>query len=473
MVKGQSDSWLEALSKPGRAWLSLAVASLLMAGILAGLLVVARMPPFASLVTDPLFFKRCLVVHVDLSLFVWFLSFIRFLMVSALPMPRSQAWERLAFGSSTGGVLLWMICPFLTDAQPVLCNYLPVIDHPIFLAGLVLFSLGLLLGILSQFLFGERALSGQPAVSPLPQAAQPGLAVAGLIILLAMLTTYSAYLGTPHHLEQTAYWEVIFWGGGHIAQFAFVAGMLVCWLHLLEHLTGKPVLTQASARLLFVLLLLPCLAAPLLPLWGTTGAIYLRSFTLFMQWGIFPVTLILLALCIRHLHRHGWHGLASAAGYAWLTSVALTLTGFGLGAMIRGSNTLVPAHYHANIGAVTVAFMACGLLALQAREPGAGWSRWLRRQPMLFGIGQLVFASGFALAGAHGMSRKVYGAEQHIRTTSEYLGLTIMGVGGLIAIMGGVLFLSLALSGLRRSFGLPSAEPCQAMRNLDLKKEEL
>jgi hypothetical protein len=469
MVQGQTVSWLETMNKPGRAWLSLAVASLLMAGILAGLLVVARMPPFASLVTDPLFFKRCLVVHVDLSLFVWFLSFIRFLMVSALPMPRNQAWEHLAFGSSAGGVLLWMACPFLTNAQPVLCNYLPVIDHPIFLVGLVLFALGLLLGILSQFLFGEGGL----AASPLPQAAQPGLTVAGLIVLLAMLTTYSTYLATPQHLDQTTYWEVLFWGGGHIAQFAFVAGMLVCWLYLLEGISGKPVLTQASARLLFLLLLLPCLVAPLLPLWGTTGAIYLRSFTLFMQWGIFPVTLILLSLCIRHLHHHGWHGLASAAGYAWLTSVALTLTGFVLGAMIRGSNTLVPAHYHANIGAVTVAFMACGLLALQARQGGASWSRWLRRQPMLFGIGQLVFASGFALAGAHGMSRKVYGAEQHIRTTSEYIGLTIMGVGGLIAIMGGVLFLSLALSGLRRSFGLGRKDPSQVIGNLDLKKEEL
>ena len=66
-------------------------------------------------------------------------------------------------------------------------------------------------------------------------------------------------------------------------------------------------------------------------------------------------------------------------------------------------------------------------------------SRW---QPALFGAGQLVFALGFGLAGAQGMARKTYGAEQHIRTPAEWAGLTIMGLGGLVAVAGGVLFLT-------------------------------
>jgi hypothetical protein len=58
----------------------------------------------------------------------------------------------------------------------------------------------------------------------------------------------------------------------------------------------------------------------------------------------------------------------------------------------------------------------------------------------------LVFAAGFALAGAHGMGRKVYGEEQAARGTAETLGLALMGGGGMIAIAGGVLFLAIAVA---------------------------
>ena len=52
-------------------------------------------------------------------------------------------------------------------------------------------------------------------------------------------------------------------------------------------------------------------------------------------------------------------------------------------------------------------------------------------------------ALGFSVAGAHGMARKVYAQEQHIRTAGEYVGLGLMGLGGLVATAGGVLFLVL------------------------------
>src|SRR5438045_2418062 len=53
-------------------WLALAIGSLVLAGTLSILLVIGRMPPFDRLVTDPMFFRRCLVVHVDLALVVCF-----------------------------------------------------------------------------------------------------------------------------------------------------------------------------------------------------------------------------------------------------------------------------------------------------------------------------------------------------------------------------------------------------------------
>ena len=67
--------------------------------------------------------------------------------------------------------------------------------------------------------------------------------------------------------------------------------------------------------------------------------------------------------------------------------------------------------------------------------------RHARLQLVLFGAGQAVFGLGFALAGAYGLGRKQYGTEQHVRSVGEYLGLSVMGLGGLIAVAGGIFFL--------------------------------
>src|SRR5690554_7907814 len=62
--------------KSVRRWLGLSVGALITAGLFSLGLIIGRMPPFSEWVTDPQFFKRALVVHVDLALIVWFYAFI-------------------------------------------------------------------------------------------------------------------------------------------------------------------------------------------------------------------------------------------------------------------------------------------------------------------------------------------------------------------------------------------------------------
>jgi len=134
------------------------------------------------------------------------------------------------------------------------------------------------------------------------------------------------------------------------------------------------------------------------------------------------------------------------------------LLGFGLGAGIRGSNTMVPAHYHASIGGITAAFMTVTYLMLRAfgfSIPTPRLRRAAAWQPVLYGVGQMVFASGFALAGIYGMSRKAYGAEQASRGLGESIGLGVMGVGGLIAVAGGLLFLGVVATIWRQGSAKP------------------
>ena len=118
---------------------------------------------------------------------------------------------------------------------------------------------------------------------------------------------------------------------------------------------------------------------------------------------------------------------------------------------------MLPAHDPASIGAVTVAFMAVSYLLLapmRFASPSGRLARLVPWQLHLFGFGQVIFAIGFGLGGMHGLSRKAYAAEQHIRSIGELVGLGIMGAGGLVAVAGGLLFLFLMVQAARLRFAV-------------------
>jgi hypothetical protein len=287
------------------------------------------------------------------------------------------------------------------------------------------------------------------------------LKTAALAYVTAVTTFFVSVAATPRDLDAKSYYELIFWGGGHVLQVANVASMLAVWLLLLGSLLRRPVLAPRTARVLLGLLLAPHLMGPLLTWNGTITSTYRLGFTRLMQFGIAPVVLIVLGLCLVHLRRAWREGAVSRrdwrdprlAGFA--ASAALTLTGFVMGSAIRNANTMIPAHYHASIGAVTVAFMAASYLLLKPMGfalPAGRMARLIPWQLHLFGFGQVIFAIGFGLGGMHGLSRKAYATEQHIRSVGELVGLGVMGAGGLVAVAGGLLFLLLMVQAARSRF---------------------
>ncbi len=445
-------------------FLFLAVASLVISGVFSLLCVFGRMPPFDTLVTDPDFFRRCLAVHVDLALVIWFYAFLGALFFS-IPVADNRGHRVAGVGSGLAVVgLALVVCGVFWPGAPIMSNYVPVIDHPAFLAGLALFALGLAICLAGPRLLPGAEIAGDPL--PLPPASRTGVRAAAVAVLLALLTFGVSAITTERGVwDPRTYYELIFWGGGHVLQFASTAAMLAVWVALIASAVGRVPVSRKVAAGLFAILVLPVFGAPLLAGVGTETATYRTGFTTLMQWGIFPVALILLGFCLVALYRvrgqlSGWRRDPRLTGFA--ASAGLCVLGFTLGALIRGSNTMVPAHYHASIGAVSASFMAMTYVLLDthgAPIPTGRARRWAALQPLLFGVGQMVFAVGFGMAGIGGAARKAFGAEQAARTTSETVGLFIMGAGGLVAVAGGVLFLGLVIVAWRRSRGpVPGSE---------------
>lgn len=460
MKRGEASSALAARGPEeiaARRWLGLGVGSLVIAGVLSLLLVLGRMPPFDRLVTDPLFFRRCLVVHVDLALVVWFFAFVAALLFALAPPGTSSRASRLSPHLGALGVAVMVLSAGANGAQPVLANYVPMIDNAGFEVGLALFGAAVIASFLDARLLPSAA-SRPTGPLALPDAAEPPLRAAAIAIVLAALSFATSYAVAPAGLTSETLFELANWGGGHVLQLATTSAMCAVWITLLAGVLGRAPVSRRASSALFGALLLPWLAAPILAARGIQDVAARELFTRLMQLAIFPAVLALLALCLRTLWRARRAGELDAAklrdprlvGFA--VSAGLTVLGWTIGAFIRGSNTMIPAHYHASIGAVTAAFMTVAYPTLERLGhalPTPRQARIARWQPMVYGLGQMVFASGFALAGAHGMGRKLYGAEQHARSLAETAGLFVMGVGGVVAIVGGLAFLFLFVSAWR------------------------
>ena len=408
------------------------------------MLVIGRVPVIAeALIRDPELARRSLVVHVNLAMGTWFLSCVAGLFC-LLPSVRRTRFAPTAVVLAALGAVVFTIPVFFSDASPILSNYVAALDHKLFLAGLVLFAAGVLLNFVDR-----RLLVGVPitvaADSGLPVDAQFAVRAAVWTFLLALLTFAGSSVTQEAGMTPLEYYERLFWGGGHVLQAFNTFGMLAGWLILLSGLTGRVTVQAKWAALLFGLMLLPHLAGP----WLTFGNHSGRWFTRMMQYGLFPVATIILLAGIHSLWKYRDRlapgAFESPAFIGLATSAAMTVAGFVLGAMITADTTLIPAHYHANIGAVSVAYMAV-LLTMLPRLGGAlRWPRLAAWQPLLYGVGQMTFVLGLAVAGTLGQAaRKTYGGDQQLNLSAEWIGLIIVGIGGVIALAGGVLFIAVA-----------------------------
>ena len=139
-----------------------------------------------------------------------------------------------------------------------MANYIPVLDGPVFLGGLVVFALGVGVLVLRSLLHAPAlglAFDGGGAL-------RFGLNASVVATAVGLLAFAWSWLALPTALAGRAYYEILFWGGGHALQFTWTLLMLVAWLWLASASGALVRLSPRLALAMFGLALLAVFVTP-------------------------------------------------------------------------------------------------------------------------------------------------------------------------------------------------------------------
>jgi len=359
---------------------------------------------------------------------IWLLAFTSALWMLSLQQ-HHPLWDRSALLLSASGTLLMAATPLLGESNPVMNNYIPVLVNPPFLIGLSLFATGLT--IVALRLIIETSSDKQPKELP-----RQLLQAAATTSIAALVVIAIAALRLPE-LSHAAYFEQLFWGGGHILQFVHILTLIYAWYWL----NGSSVMLTTPGPI-YRLLLLPALVGLLIALMLDpldTG--YRHAFTQLMRWGSL---LILLPASLWALNYHFKYRPQNSTPR--LASILLLLLGLIIGLLIRNDTVIVTAHYHATNAAVTLAFMALSYQLLPLIGLVTPGTKSIRLQARIYALGMALYISGMAWSGWLGIPRKSADTLHDSFGTAAHYAMGLMGTGGLIAIIATMLFLGIIIT---------------------------
>src|SRR3989338_2568125 len=360
------------------AWLFFAVSSLIFAGIFAFLVAMTRTPAIQNIFPGHDYIRVALVGHVILSVVIWFLAFQGVLwtlsttkFLNAKPFSISLAW--LGFWLSVSGALLVIIAALFAMGIPLFINYIPMLTHPVFYMALIVLAVGIFITLLNTFLTVWKARKEKTYTGRFPLLTF-SMVISGIAVLTAIicfgLSYYFQMLGPSAKVLLD--FEVLFWGGGHILQFANTIAMVTVWLFLTSVVFKRFPIKDGYAKVLYIIYLLFILPAPFIYfIYDTASQQYKDAFTFLMQYGLGPstgvfaiavlVTILPLSPSMRGIKGED----LKADGLPWkdplFSSLVISMAVFAFGGfialLIYGSNTKIPSHYHGVIGGVTLSFM--------------------------------------------------------------------------------------------------------------------
>jgi cytochrome c oxidase subunit 1 len=474
-----------------------AVVSLLVGGVAALLIALTRWPAVHLLPAD--WFYRMLTLHGINMLIFWILFFeVAILYFAATTPLKTKLWSpKLAWVSFTmmvTGAVMTDAVILSGKADVMMTSYLPLLAHPGFYLGIILVAVGTLLAV-GNFLWTvhlarrRRTFEGS---LPLVTFGALTAAIIAVVALLhgavALVPTLTFSLGlTPE--PDPMWYRLIWWGLGHQSQQVNVAAMVSVWYLISALSTGaKPIneLVSRGAFLLYILFINLASAHHLLvdpgvsaswKIWNTSYAMYLAVLASLIHGFTVPGG-VELAMRRRGYNRglFGWLWAApwrNPAFSAFFISLVIFgfiggITGVTLGTQqinILAHNTLrIPGHFHATVvGGTSLAFMGLTYYVVPLFfEREYSLKPLARIQPWLFGAGIIMVSMGMSFAGSGGVARRTWEIESAgIYDPMVYLMLGLVGIGGIIAFVGLLLYILLTVHAVllgRSNAGSPIEE---------------
>ncbi len=464
-----------------------AVVFLLIGGFFALLLALTRWQAIHLLPAD--WFYRILTGHGFDMLVAWIVFFevagLYFggaVMLNARLVAPKVAW--LAYALMVVGAVLVNVMTLLGGSDVMFTAYVPLKAHPLWYLGVILFAVGALIAVILFFatiVVAKRENTYQGSV-PLVTF---GLIAAAIIALYTLLSGAVAFvpaflwaLGILPKVDP-AFYRNVFWSFGHPAQQINLAAMVAIWYALAALTVGANPVNEKLSRWAFVLYILfinlgsahhllvdpgPSFA------WKATNtsyAMYLAVLGSLIHAFSIPAAVEVAQRrkgFTRGLMEWLWKAPWREPGFSTLV-ISMTLFGFigGVTGVVIGTeqinmsahNTLrLPGHFHATVvSGTTLAFMGLTyyLIPLIFRKELklkklASW------QPYVFGGGMLLVSVGMIVSGLQGAPRRHWditftGAPIDVALPGAvHISLAVMGVGALIAIIGGIMYLAVVLA---------------------------
>jgi hypothetical protein len=422
-----SDAWtlnVPATHLPAaRRWLLLGLAALAGAGLYALLLLWTRLPGAPAWLPAG---DRLRIAQVDLAEPVWFLACAGLLWT--LRDGPHAAWDRRLFALAVAGVVLIAVTPFTGGGVALADGQLPLLASPLFLGGLLLFAAGLTVRAFFCLQAGLEAAHRSPVAA--------GLLLAAVATLLVAFTALRTGLKLPAVGDPALRYALLFWPVGHVLQFAYTALALTAWVWLAAGSGLRPYGGPRLATLLLLSGVLPLVGVPLIEIMFVAGSAEQRVlYTVLTRWGGLWPALPLGLLLLSGLLAGPRAGVAERPARTALGASLLLFTA-AFGWSLLGLEVVVPARYPALVAGTTLALMGLvyHLLPRLGRREAA--PRLAHGQLLAYAAGQLLHLAGRAWAGL-GATADAPGAEW------------LRELGGLLALLAGLLFLVVCYRALR------------------------
>ena len=464
-----------------------AIVSLLIGGIGAILLGLTRWPAVHLLSAE--WYYRILTLHGLDMLIIMLLNFEIAILYFAGPIllncrlfSAKLAW--VCFGLMLVGAVMLNIAILSGTSDVLMTSYAPLMASQWFYLGIILFAVGVLVGVFNYFAtlyIAKRDHTYEGSVPLVVFGATAAAIIAVPTILhgaAVLIPTWLWSLGLIGPIDASWY-RITWWGLGHMSQQVNVCAMVSVWYLIGTFTTGAKPLSQSVCRGAFVLYILfinlasahhilvdPGVGAAW-KIWNTSYAMYLAVLASMIHGFTVPAS-VEVAMRGKGFNR-GLFGWLAAAPWSnpGFSGFFLSLVIFGFGGGITGvvlgtqqinimaHNTLrIPGHFHVTVvGGTTLAFMALTYYVVPLIFQREFYAKALcRLQPWLFAVGITMASIGMSFAGSYGVPRRHWdvefaGAALSVGFDSgahAFLGL--LGVGAVVAFSGLLLFILLVVA---------------------------